>query len=378
MESPTAEPTDTASASSADGGVVLPDVPHIVHPSVHATDAADLGNVLGDGAPAAAPVPEEPLAAPPVSFKDHALAFLQNTGVAAIATKTQLAQLLEEPVEGTDPGPHERLCHLLEGGDRVLGTVPENVQSFAKFSAGKPWADATQSFVFHRDHKTQQERPPSLVQRVQLSGLCYLHAPAVMRHYLLSMTTREPVGMIDLTKLVRSYPPQDLLGHLLENRGAPSSDVLRKFVGTSCRWRPYAADRVTREHLESYGPALVHGFTAYPDFMDPHKWLYVGSPAAEKSVGKHAMVLIGIRIDDSAGTRFLLQNWWPSNQFVEVDVDYMLACDASITFVKGTPAANIKGLEEITSLFAETTSDAPDCLSEEQLCDANAARVANV
>lgn len=45
------------------------------------------------------------------------------------------------------------------------------------------------------------------------------------------------------------------------------------------------------------------------------------------------MVLIGTRVDSKLSCRFLLQNWWEMKQFVEVDVDYLKKCGATLYFV---------------------------------------------
>jgi hypothetical protein len=37
------------------------------------------------------------------------------------------------------------------------------------------------------------------------------------------------------------------------------------------------------------------------------------------------MVLVGVRIDDAGKVYYLLQNWWPGKQFVELSREYLLA-----------------------------------------------------
>jgi hypothetical protein len=48
------------------------------------------------------------------------------------------------------------------------------------------------------------------------------------------------------------------------------------------------------------------------------------------------MVMIGDRVAvDTGKTFFLLQNWWKTKQFVEVDEDYYLkSCGAAVYFVE--------------------------------------------
>jgi hypothetical protein len=64
------------------------------------------------------------------------------------------------------------------------------------------------------------------------------------------------------------------------------------------------------------------------------------------------MVLIGYRKHGDQ-YRFLLQNWWKNKPYVEVDVEYLEACDASVLFVT-TPQKNISG-------FATNFEDLVEC-----------------
>jgi hypothetical protein len=45
------------------------------------------------------------------------------------------------------------------------------------------------------------------------------------------------------------------------------------------------------------------------------------------------MVLIGHRLEGDNDI-YLLQNWWKSRQFVEVDHNYLIRCNATAYFVK--------------------------------------------
>ena len=45
------------------------------------------------------------------------------------------------------------------------------------------------------------------------------------------------------------------------------------------------------------------------------------------------MVLVGYRIVDGK-KRYLLQNWWKSKPYVEVDIEYLLDSEATIHFIK--------------------------------------------
>jgi hypothetical protein len=60
-----------------------------------------------------------------------------------------------------------------------------------------------------------------------------------------------------------------------------------------------------------------------------------------KTIGFHAMVLVGHRYEKCKNKLyFLLQNWWKNKQFIEVDEDYLEISGANITFIK-TPQFSI-------------------------------------
>eukprot|EP00634_Sargassococcus_sp_CCMP2135_P008617 CAMPEP_0198649432 /NCGR_PEP_ID=MMETSP1467-20131203/4274_1 /TAXON_ID=1462469 /ORGANISM="unid. sp., Strain CCMP2135" /LENGTH=103 /DNA_ID=CAMNT_0044385225 /DNA_START=15 /DNA_END=326 /DNA_ORIENTATION=- len=52
------------------------------------------------------------------------------------------------------------------------------------------------------------------------------------------------------------------------------------------------------------------------------------------------MALVGARRDENDNVFFLLQNWWLEKQFVEVDLEYLKACGATLYFVE-TPQLSV-------------------------------------
>ena len=52
------------------------------------------------------------------------------------------------------------------------------------------------------------------------------------------------------------------------------------------------------------------------------------------------MALVGARRDDNNNVFFLLQNWSLKKQFIEVDLEYLEACGATLYFVK-TPQTSV-------------------------------------
>ncbi len=87
-------------------------------------------------------------------------------------------------------------------------------------------------------------------------------------------------------------------------------------------------------------------------------------------MGHHAMVMVGARRDAASGQLFfLLQNWWPRKQFVEVDAAYLSACRALVYFV-ATPQPHMPAaLPTLEGRWFETEMlDKPEALC----CDAAA------
>ena len=174
--------------------------------------------------------------------------------------------------------------------------------------------------------------------------------------------------MVDLTTMVRAFPGPLLRDHIFGDKGGHSLDSLRNLVGAtrggSCKIYPVAPLDITNDHLRKYGPALVHQFRAHEDFTDPNLWRYVGEPKGD-FVGHHAMVMIGVRTEGTNDRRFLLQNWWKTSQFVEMDADYLENCCAAVAFVAGSPCTQAPAGRTF-AFFAETASDSAEMLCEER------------
>ena len=72
------------------------------------------------------------------------------------------------------------------------------------------------------------------------------------------------------------------------------------------------------------------------------------------------MVIIGYRTEiNEHGQQiyyFLLQHWWITKQFVEMDEDYLEASNATITFVKTPQTHFLKSLPLLQDRFMESTN----------------------
>lgn len=237
-------------------------------------------------------------------------------------------------------------------GDLVSATLPKDVQSFEAFVALNPtWEDPSNSFVCHRD---DPDLKGTLVQRKQLSGLCYIHGPDVVQHYLVSKVLKEPAGMIDISKLIRhTFDSKDLGKYIFQDVGGSSQKMLEHILTPDSIVAAEATRYVDKARLLEVGPLLVSGFKVYNDFFEGDASSLSGKPKGDFR-GLHAMVLIGVRVDDVSGVKkFLLQNWWPKKQFVEMDEIYLKCCGATLYYVE-TPQTHIPAAFPRTlSMFAE-------------------------
>lgn len=219
----------------------------------------------------------------------------------------------------------QRLDSLVQlEGDRTWDADPEGWQTLNDFRDAVPaWQDRD---IFHL------RKGVTLPRRHQLSGLCYIHAPEVLQHYLVSLSDPN-VGMIDMVKLVReSFDAKLLEQHVFDDAGGSSRAVLKMILEKDSEIIASYAD-VYEQHLLQHGPGLVAGFAVYADFHAAQSMSYDGKPTGNL-VGHHAMVLIGARRDPSGKRFFLVQNWWKQSQFVELSEQYLKACDATVYFVQ--------------------------------------------
>eukprot|EP00672_Neobodo_designis_P028696 CAMPEP_0174828866 /NCGR_PEP_ID=MMETSP1114-20130205/1577_1 /TAXON_ID=312471 /ORGANISM="Neobodo designis, Strain CCAP 1951/1" /LENGTH=402 /DNA_ID=CAMNT_0016062593 /DNA_START=67 /DNA_END=1275 /DNA_ORIENTATION=- len=233
-------------------------------------------------------------------------------------------------------------------------------QSFNDFLKVAPGWEHKDAYMFH------VARNVSLAHRVHHSGLCYIHAPAVVQRYLVSLHQKD-VGMIDMTKLLReTFTAKELEKHIFEDEGGSSFQMLKRILQPGSK---FVTDGTHEDNLKTYGPGLVSGFAVDPDFHAGHA-SYDGELKG-KVVGHHAMALIGVRRDPSSGQLwYLLQNWWPQAQFVEVSREYLISSEAKVSFVI-TPQLKIPDdFSTQSQLFAENENvDKPEqMMSEDPAC----------
>jgi hypothetical protein len=145
--------------------------------------------------------------------------------------------------------------------------------------------------------------------------------------------------MLNMAEYLKKFMPgESLFEHIWNNKGGDSLAFLESIL----QQKPHPKDFKTvalenllfvdmSEHLRNFGPGLVSGFSVAERFTSDD-WQHLGEYEVDKFKGRHAMVLVGYRVV-SGKTHYLLQNWWKSKPYVEVDSEYLLCSEASVHFV---------------------------------------------
>ena len=270
-------------------------------------------------------------------------------------------------VEDCDKAIYSHLQRIVSDGETPISQhLPHNTPSFFSYfeSQHPEWAPGN-SYVLHRDHPRLRGKEHALVERVQKSGLCYMHAPIVMQHYLVAMNRDDLVPMVNLIDYMRKWASSKILrDHIWLNQGGKGSEFLMLLLGTDYTGHNllvYPPNRSTDEELIAainyFGPGLLSGFSVKDDFVEEGTWQHCGK--SDKVVlGLHAMLVVGYRqfIDDKgrSQTRFLIQNWWKEKPYIEVDRDYLRCVGTTINFIDTLPT-------EIPKLFGTNDMQQVEC-----------------
>ena len=190
------------------------------------------------------------------------------------------------------------------------------------------------------------------IQRVQRSGNCFLHAPAVVQSYLIKGEKR--IQVIDICKYARhSFNSEKVSRYIVGDSGGNACleflamldkervvmskyDDVEETSNCTCNCPNYMFHM-----LRTCGPALVHCFVVDENFktatakrVNGHELelpCFTGRVKNDSFAEKHAMALVGMRkVGDT--WRFLLQNWWPDLQLVEMTGEYLKSSEARLVF----------------------------------------------
>ena len=251
------------------------------------------------------------------------------------------------------------------------------VSFFQKFVNGHrdEWSENNKDcFVVFRDHPDLCKKGHALKERIQLSGLCYMHGPIIMQHYLVAMNSTGSVPTLDMVKYIRRhFSASKLYDHVWDNKGGSSKAFLLEIlvetpeaiISLLPRTLSLASKTlfdihpVIQEHLHSLGPALVSNFNVHGPFLRATKWQFTGRPQGP-SRGEHAMVLVGYRKLENGNFRYLLQNWWLDAPYVEVDLEYLSSAQSILHFIRTKPT-EIGPFETNSEDFVESNLDTGEC-----------------
>jgi hypothetical protein len=221
-----------------------------------------------------------------------------------------------------------RLLSIVVFGERGTPIAPgdDTFAEFAEFARKIPaWSDPDKSFVMFRDHPDLKGKN-ALVERLQWSGLCYMHAPIVLQHYLVQMRRTDRVGMLDMGVYLRQHVSAERLQALVwTDAGADSASFLDQILlpGSKVRWASSnGADWLSE--MRECGPLLVSGMDIEPSFKEEGTLVHTGEKKGP-ILGKHAMVLVGHRREGNED-RFLIQNWWKRKVRVICFSRFFLMC----------------------------------------------------
>jgi len=224
----------------------------------------------------------------------------------------------------------ERLERIVVKGEHgsPLKTTDNRFVRFCKHIG--EWGDAAKSYVVFRDHEQLKDKN-AFVERVQKSGLCYMHAPIVLQHYLVRMNSDTPVMMLDMAIYLRHHMDNEALYlHIWSDHGGDSAEFLRQILVQQPEPVVTTVETTAArlaERLKECGPLLVAGVRIDAVFDDQTTMSFRGV-RDDKHKGRHAMVMVGHRKDGDVDL-FLLQNWWRKKPFVEVTAQYLVSCQAN-------------------------------------------------
>lgn len=196
------------------------------------------------------------------------------------------------------------------GSDGIQNGVLENATTFdaefEKICAEYPAWKSRDSFVFWLEF---QDTANLKVIRRQMNGLCYMHAPTVLQHYLVTLNGGGG-EMLDIGSFVKSHLVGNALrNHILRDEGGSSIDFLKTIaklgnedvlsykIPLSCDPVMHSATAVAiASKLRTLQrPALVSAFQVDAKFFRGGlSFLEMHSESTH--IGSHAMLLVAWRV----------------------------------------------------------------------------------
>jgi hypothetical protein len=216
------------------------------------------------------------------------------------------------------------------------------------------WEDRSQAYISLRENPNLKR---AMISRFHDSGTCYLIAPFLALHYAINLhATKLNELTVDITEWLRKYlGSESLANFFFANGGAPTIDIVRqafqpapgmKYLDSiiftdnqqvssekSLSEKSLADYGHLRALLERNGIGIIYDFIVYEELHNMKSSSFAGGHGST-AIGRHAMVVVGVRFDSKIGQYFLLlQNSWKDLQFFEVRQDYAKSCEMGLMFV---------------------------------------------
>ncbi|KAJ3284253.1 hypothetical protein HDU79_008374 [Rhizoclosmatium sp. JEL0117] len=177
--------------------------------------------------------------------------------------------------------------HALKRLNTIIGSTEASIARsnvkpgflYDSFVVAHPvWEEGPEVFVCHRNHRNLEGKEHALVERFQENGLCYMHAPVVLQHYLVAMNNNWHTPMLDVSKFVKQkMDASQLYSQIWNNQGGDSLNFFKAILAT-----PPGPSEIIHESnfigiditelLKEYGPGLVSGFHVTQDFQNTSNW----------------------------------------------------------------------------------------------------------
>jgi hypothetical protein len=166
-----------------------------------------------------------------------------------------------------------------------------------------------------------------IIQRLLPLGQCsYLHAAIVCQYYASLLIP------VDLRQFALNYlEPQALLGAITHTGSGWSKRVFLTLLGHYNLAATSHFDEM-QDMLVKYGPGLVSEMRIVPEMYEGVRTVFSG-PQPTQFVGKHSMVVLGIR-ENQDGKFVLLQTCWKNKEWIECDQTYFQDSRAVVYFSK--------------------------------------------
>eukprot|EP00047_Mylnosiga_fluctuans_P024702 m.168404 g.168404 ORF g.168404 m.168404 type:complete len:374 (+) comp9909_c0_seq1:59-1180(+) len=286
--------------------------------------------------------------------------FLQDRGA------ENLEKWLKEPPAQSGRTPLQILLWLCSG-IRVIPTTSGD-PAFSALLASWPSWKKEHMFWAQLDLDIDQ----FLVRSTQLAGTCFMHAAAVVQHYLVVLHTGVPTHVrVDIPTFIQTNYRGEELNAYLRDQGGLALPFLERIAKQYLETESFDLNvreksapvlgNLIKEAFLSYGPGLVSAFWADPTFLKgasavPGVFHTESVDTTSPDGAWHAMVLLGVREDPQLGLLFLLQNWWAGRDLIEVSLAYMARAKARVVFV-ATPLSQIPVAARVNAFHTVSACD---------------------